>query len=118
MAIGYLKTGHDRIEKDPDRRVREAIALVFNKFTELQTVRQAHLWMRRERLPLPASEYGSEGRKVVWKLPVYNTIRHLLTNPIYAGAYAFGAPAAASRSRPAASASCAASARIAAPGRF
>ena len=26
----------------------------------------------------------------VWKPPVYNTILHLLTNPIYAGAYAFG----------------------------
>jgi hypothetical protein len=26
----------------------------------------------------------------VWKLPVYNTVLHLLTNPIYAGAYAFG----------------------------
>ena len=25
-----------------------------------------------------------------WKLPVYNTLHHLLTNPIYAGAYAFG----------------------------
>ena len=90
VAIGYLKTSHDRIEKDPDRRVQEAIALVFAKFTELQTVRQVHLWMRQERLPLPASEYGPEGRKVVWKLPVYNTLHHLLTNPIYAGAYAFG----------------------------
>ena len=52
--------------------------------------RQVHLWMRQERLPLPATEYGPEGRKVVWKLPVYNTLHHLLTNPIYAGAYAFG----------------------------
>jgi excisionase family DNA binding protein len=90
VAIGYLKTSHDRIEKDPDRRVQEAIMLAFGKFAELQTVRQVHLWMRQERLPLPATEYGPEGRKIVWKLPVYNTLRHLLTNPIYAGAYAFG----------------------------
>ena len=27
---------------------------------------------------------------MVWKLPVYNTIHRLLTNPIYGGAYAFG----------------------------
>ncbi|MDX8463934.1 recombinase family protein, partial [Mesorhizobium humile] len=27
---------------------------------------------------------------VTWKLPVYNTLHHMLTNPIYAGAYAFG----------------------------
>jgi hypothetical protein len=39
---------------------------------------------------LPAVAYGAEGRTVVWKLPVYNTLHHLLTNPIYAGAYAFG----------------------------
>jgi DNA invertase Pin-like site-specific DNA recombinase len=90
VAIGYLKTSHDRIEKDPDRRVQEAITLAFTKFSELQTVRQVHLWMRQERLPLPATEYGPEGRKVIWKLPVYNTLYHLLTNPIYAGAYVFG----------------------------
>jgi hypothetical protein len=47
---------HDRIENDPDRRVQAAIALVFAKFSELQTVRQVHLWMRQERLPLPATE--------------------------------------------------------------
>src|SRR5271156_7226064 len=90
VAIGYLKTSHDRIEKAPDRRVQEAILLAFNKFAELQTVRQLHLWMRQERLPLPATEYGPEGRKIVWKFPLYNTLHHLLTNPIYAGAYAFG----------------------------
>lgn len=57
VAVGYLKRSHDRIEKDPDRRVQEAIVLVFAKFTELQTVRQVHLWTRQERLPLPAVEY-------------------------------------------------------------
>src|SRR5260370_22512423 len=74
VAIGYVKSAHDRIEKDPDRRVQEAIALVFAKFAELQTVRQVHLWMRQECLPLPAVEYGPDGRKVVWKLPLYNTL--------------------------------------------
>ena len=70
--------------------MQEAIGLVFAKFAELQTVRQVHLWMRQERLPLPAVTYGLEGRTITWKLPVYNTLRHILTNPIYAGAYAFG----------------------------
>src|SRR5215470_6495634 len=35
VAIGYLKTYDNRLEKDPDRRIRDAIALVFRKFTEL-----------------------------------------------------------------------------------
>jgi len=90
VAIGYLKVAHDRIEKDPDRRIREVIDLVFAKFTELQTVRQVHLWLRQERIPLPAVVHGADGRRIEWKLPVYNTIHHMLTNPIYAGAYAFG----------------------------
>ena len=90
VAVGYLKTPDDRIEKDPDRRVQEAIALVFSKFDELQTVRQVHLWMRQKRLPLPAVAYGEGGRQITWKLPVYNTVHHMLTNPVYAGAYVFG----------------------------
>ncbi len=56
----------------------------------MQTVRQVHLWLRQERIALPAIGYGPEGRRVEWKLPVYNTIHHILTNPVYAGAYAFG----------------------------
>jgi excisionase family DNA binding protein len=70
--------------------VQEAIALVFSKFGELQTVRQVHLWMRQKRLPLPAVSYGDGGRQIIWKLPVYNTLHHMLTNPVYAGAYVFG----------------------------
>ena len=54
VAIGYLKTGDDRIEKDPDRRVQDAIALVFHKFGELQSVRQVLVWMTREKLLIPA----------------------------------------------------------------
>ena len=29
-------------------------------------------------------------RRPSWKLPVYTTVNNLLTNPVYAGAYAFG----------------------------
>jgi len=90
VAVGYVKVTHDRIDKDPDRRIQEALALVFRKFAEMQTVRQVHLWFRQERLSLPAVSYGLDGRHVEWKPPVYNTIHHMLTNPIYAGAYVFG----------------------------
>jgi hypothetical protein len=91
VAIGYVKERHNRIAMDPDRRVCEAIALVFLKFAEFQSIRQVHLWLRHERIALPAVRYtAADGRSIVWKLPVYNTVHHILTNPIYAGAYAFG----------------------------
>ena len=35
VAIGYVRIGHDRIEKEPDRRIVEAITLVFAKFAEM-----------------------------------------------------------------------------------
>jgi excisionase family DNA binding protein len=91
VAIGYVKVRHNRIEKDPDRRIREALDLVFRKFAEVQSIRQVHLWLRHERISLPAVTYTvQDGRSIVWKLPVYNTVHHILTNPIYAGAYVFG----------------------------
>jgi len=69
VAIGYLKVRHDRIERDPDRRIQEAIGLVFSKFAELESVRQVLLWMRQEHLPLLAAGHDGDGRTVTWKLP-------------------------------------------------
>ena len=40
MAIGYVRTGDDCLEKDPNRRVRESIQGVFDKFRETGSARQ------------------------------------------------------------------------------
>lgn len=90
VAIGYVRAPNDRIEMDPDRRIRKAIELVFRKFRQFGSVRQVLLWLRQERIELPAVIYGAGGRGVIWKLPIYNVVRHILTNPIYGGAYVFG----------------------------
>ena len=90
VAVGFIKTDDNRIEKHPDRRVREAIALVFRKFSELQSIRQVLLWFRDEEVMLPRAVYGQGSQGITWTLPVYPTLHHILTNPVYAGAYAFG----------------------------
>src|SRR6516162_11145276 len=90
VASGYVKVGRGRIEKSPDRRVQEAIQLVFTKFAEFQSVRQVHIWLRDEGIELPAKSRRGEAHGVVWRLPAYNIVHNILTNPIYAGAYAFG----------------------------
>ena len=90
VAAGYVKVGRDRIEKDPDQRVQDALQLVFAKFAELQSVRQVHVWLRDEGIELPVKSRDGEARGIVWRLPAYNTVHNILTNPIYAGAYAFG----------------------------
>jgi DNA invertase Pin-like site-specific DNA recombinase len=91
VAAGYVRAGRDRIEKDPDQRVQDALRLVFAKFAEFQSVRQVHVWLRDEGIAVPvACHKAAEGRSIAWRLPLYNTVHNILTNPVYAGAYAFG----------------------------
>jgi DNA invertase Pin-like site-specific DNA recombinase len=90
--VGYVKTDEQKLEKDPDRRVQEAIALIFAKFSELATVRQTLLWFLEHGLELPARRPNGE---IVWKRPCYATVYRILTNPVYGGTYAYGKTGAA-----------------------
>jgi hypothetical protein len=90
VAVGYVKAGDNRIEKIADRRVQKALELVFNKFAELQSIRQVLVWLRQEQIRLPVVPGGRAEQAIEWRLPVYSTVWHMLKNPVYAGAYAFG----------------------------
>jgi DNA invertase Pin-like site-specific DNA recombinase len=85
--IGYIKSEDQRLEKDPDVRVQQAIQLVFRKFIELGTVRQTLLWFLEHGLEVPARM--PSGRSM-WKRPVYRSMHRMLTSPVYGGAYAYG----------------------------
>jgi DNA invertase Pin-like site-specific DNA recombinase len=90
LPVGYHWAPNGKVEMDPDRRVQQAIGLVFSKMAEFGSARQVLLWFRGDKVSLPALIHGESGRELVWKLPVYNTIWHMLRNPMYAGGYAFG----------------------------
>jgi excisionase family DNA binding protein len=90
VAVGYVRSADDRIELDPDKRVREAIHLTFRKFAEFASVRQVALWLIDEGMKMPVVVYGPDGRIVEWRRPRYSMIYRVLTNPVYAGIYAYG----------------------------
>ena len=90
VAIGYVKGAEDRIEKDPDARVRAAIDLIFRKFAELGSVRQVYFWLDQQHIQLPIVRGPEDAQEIVWQPARYHAVHSVLKNPIYAGAYAYG----------------------------
>src|ERR1700726_2855153 len=88
LPIGYARDPVGKIMFHPDRRICEAIQLVFAKFRELWSVRQTFQWFRNHDVELPANPI--QGTRLVWKIPTQSLVRDLLCNPFYAGAYVWG----------------------------
>lgn len=75
----------------PDEAVTGAIRTVFERFAEFGSARRVWLWFRSEGLSLPLQSAPS-GRTgpIRWIPATYTAIHSILTNPVYAGAYAYG----------------------------
>jgi Recombinase/Recombinase zinc beta ribbon domain len=83
-----MKDATGKVALHSDRRVAEAIHLVFTKFRELWSVRQTFRWFRDHDVELPANPI--RGTRLVWKIPSQSLVRDILRNPFYAGAYVWG----------------------------
>ena len=85
-GLEYDETGRVRIA--PDEAVADAIGTVFSYFDQLQSARQVMLRLIEEERKLPRK--ASADRQVRWVKPTYRAIHDILTNPVFAGAYAYG----------------------------
>jgi len=89
LPVGFVWGEQDgEVRFHPDEAVCSAIGTVFARFAELGSVRRVWLWLRTEGLSFPMqTRYGGGVR---WVDPSYIAVYHVLTNPVYAGAYAYG----------------------------
>src|ERR1700761_3093569 len=89
LPVGFVWGEEDgEVRFQPDEAVVGAIRTVFSKFTELGSARKVWLWFRSEGLFFPLR--ASMKSPIRWVAPTYTAIHHVLTNPVYAGAYAYG----------------------------
>ncbi|MBM4458775.1 MAG: resolvase [Chloroflexi bacterium] len=91
LPVGYVREPDGRVELDPDQQVQTTIRTIFEQFQLLGSTPAVLRYFRDHQLPMPRSVLGATGPEhVVWKTATYEAIYLILTNPTYAGAYAYG----------------------------
>jgi DNA invertase Pin-like site-specific DNA recombinase len=89
LPVGFVWGEEDgEVRFHPDESVVSTIHIVFSKFTELGSARKVWLWFRSEGLSFPTR--ATMNSEIRWAAPTYTGIHSVLTNPVYAGAYAYG----------------------------
>jgi len=89
LPVGFVWGEADgEIRFHPDQIVVTAIRSVFARFAETGSARRVWLWFRSEGLTFPLQMH--QNAEIRWVEASYTAIHHVLTNPAYAGAYAYG----------------------------
>jgi DNA invertase Pin-like site-specific DNA recombinase len=89
LPVGFVWGEQDgEVLFHPDQAVTGAIQTVFDKFAQMGSVRQVWLWLRSQELRFPLQSNALA--EIQWVSPTYHSIHSILTNPVYAGVYAYG----------------------------
>ena len=89
LPVGFVwGEAEGEVRFHPDEAVVTVIRNVFAHFAETGSARRVWLWFRTEGLKFPLQM--RQGGEIRWVEASYTAIHHVLTNPVYAGAYAYG----------------------------
>ena len=89
LPVGFIWGEREgEVLKHPDEAIRGVIDAVFEKFAEMGSVRRVWLRFQSEGLSFPLR--SSSSAEIRWLPASYTAIHQVLTNPVYAGAYAYG----------------------------
>jgi len=85
--VGYVRRPDGTWVKDPEPRVREVITLIFDKFSELGSLRRVTRYFRTNAVQIPRRRRRNQP---LWCDATYTSISAFGKNPVYAGRYIFG----------------------------
>ncbi|MGH3122892.1 MAG: recombinase family protein, partial [Streptosporangiaceae bacterium] len=88
LPVGLDYDDDGQVMLSPDQAVGAAISQVHALFGQLGSARQVMMTLRARGLLLPRRKAGA--RRVTWAEASYPAVHDFLTNPAYAGAFAFG----------------------------
>jgi DNA invertase Pin-like site-specific DNA recombinase len=89
VPVGYTHDLSKNIVKDPDQRIQGALTLLFDQFDRFTSVRQLAMWYHDTKTLFPIKKISKKA-PILWEIPTRSTLYHILTHPIYAGAYVWG----------------------------
>ncbi|MDP6945069.1 MAG: recombinase family protein [Myxococcota bacterium] len=89
LPVGFVYTTDKQVVLDPDSRVQQTLRTFFSTFHRVGSASATVRAFRNEELLFP-SWTRAHSSTVLWKPLTHSRALHLLHNPRYAGAFAFG----------------------------
>jgi DNA invertase Pin-like site-specific DNA recombinase len=91
LPVGLSRLPTGEVALTPDEEVQARIQLVFQKFRDIRSARGVMCYLRQAHLPLPVRPLrGPAPHEIVWQEARASSVRDILQNPAYAGAYVYG----------------------------
>jgi len=91
LPVGLARLPTGEVILNPDEEVQARLQLVFQKFREIRSAGGVMRSLREARLPLPVRPLrGPVPHEVIWQEARASSVRDILQNPAYAGAYVYG----------------------------
>jgi DNA invertase Pin-like site-specific DNA recombinase len=91
LPVGLSRGPCGEVILNPDEEVQARIHLVFQKFRDIRSARGVMCYLREVHLPLPVRPLrGPAPHEVIWQEARASSVRDILQNPAYAGAYVYG----------------------------
>jgi DNA invertase Pin-like site-specific DNA recombinase len=91
LPVGFVYDAKGNAVLDPDKEVQESVRLLFAEFRRTGSAHGAARTFREKGLLFPTRLHaGPEKGELVWRPLTGGRVFHVLANPRYAGAYAYG----------------------------